>query len=335
MSTLFAGPRRYRLLAPVLLMSILAGSNQRLSGQMNKKQTVIERATEQFESAPLKTVPLGSRIFMFSGDGGNVVAVADDGSTLLIDSGVDSRTSELSDAILKATSLRPITRLVNTHWHFDHTGGNLFFATEGVAIIAQENVRKELLSPHKVPLIGLNDGPYPVQAAPTQNYATEIKLQQGPESLTLANYGPAHTNGDSIIYIAPANIVVVGDIFSNPYYPIIDLSSNGSIDGIIHTVEEILARSDAQTRIVPGHGPIATRPDLEKYHEMLVQVRGRIQSLIASGKTMQETVDGAPTKEFDDKWGSGYVPADIFTAMVFASLSNSSQSGTTRRAGVN
>jgi cyclase len=321
------------VLQALLLALIVTGPNRDLSGQVKTNETFIQRAAEQFETTPLKTVPLGSHIFMFSGDGGNVVAIVDDGSTLLIDSGVESRTAELSDAIVKATA-RPVTRLVNTHWHFDHTGGNLFFGTEGVTIIAQENVRRELRSRHKLSYVGLDDGPYPVQALPTENYATSMKLQQGSESLTIANYGPAHTAGDTIVYVAPANFVVVGDIFSNSFYPIIDLSSNGSIDGIIHTVEEILAQTDAQTKIVPGHGPIATRADLEKYHDMLVHVRERVQSLIATGKTMQETVDASPTKEFDAKWGKGYVPADVFTEMVFASLSNSHESGAARRVGI-
>jgi len=300
---------------------IITGMTPRLAGQVATKKTAIQRATEQFESTPLKTVPLGAQIFMLSGDGGNVVAIVDAGSTLLIDSGVDSRATELDRAVSKTTA-RPVTRLVNTHCHFDHTGGNVFFGAAGVTIIAQENVKKRLSSPQNAPLIGLRDGPYPAQALPTVNYASSMQLRQGSQDLTLMNYGPSHTDGDTVIYVALANIVVVGDIFSNPFYPIIDLSLGGSIDGIIRTVDQILARTDDQTKIVPGHGPVATRADLEKYRDMLVQVRQRVQALVAAGKTMDQTVEAAPTKEFDAKWGSGYVPADVFTKLVYASLSN-------------
>jgi glyoxylase-like metal-dependent hydrolase (beta-lactamase superfamily II) len=149
-------------------------------------------------------------------------------------------------------------------------------------------------------------------------------LRQGPQQLTLVNYGPAHTDGDTIIYIAPANVAVVGDIFSNPFYPIIDLASGGSIDGMIHSLDRLLAQTDGQTKFVPGHGPVATRADLQEYRDILVQVRQRIQVLIAAGKTMDEVVAAAPTKDFDAKWGSGYVTPDVFTKMVFSSLAGTS-----------
>ena len=249
------------------------------------------------------------------------MAIVDDGSTLLIDSGLDSRVNELSDAVFKATA-RPVTRLVSTHWHFDHTGGNTFFGSEGVTIIAQENVKKRLSSVQNVPFIGLRDGHYPPQALPAVTYSGSSTLRQGSQQLTLVNYGPAHTDGDTVIYIAPANVVVVGDIFSNHFYPIIDLASEGSINGIIHTVDRILARTDEQTQFIPGHGPIATRADLEDYREMLIEVRQRIQSLITAGKTMDQVVAASPIKDFDARWGSGYVPGDVFTEMVFTSLVN-------------
>jgi len=301
------------------LAFVVTGTASRGAGQTGTGETVIQKATEQFESSPLKTTSLGEGMFMFSGDGGNVTAIVDDGNTLLIDSGIDSRVTELSEAIVKAT-MRPVTQLVNTHWHFDHIGGNVYFGSEGVSIIAQENVKKRLLSVQDVPFIGLRDGHYPPQALPAVTYSSSMTLNQGSQRLILANYGSAHTDGDTVIYIAPANVVVVGDIFSNHFYPIIDLASGGSIDGMIHSIDQILAQSDERTKIVPGHGPVATRADLQDYRDMLAQVRQRIQALIASGKTIEEAVAAAPTKDFDSKWGGGYVSPDVFTEMAFSSL---------------
>jgi cyclase len=171
-----------------------------------------------------------------------------------------------------------------------------------------------------VPFIGLRDGRYPTQALPTVTYSSSMTLRQDGQHLTLVNYGPAHTDGDTIIYISPANVAVVGDIFSNHFYPIIDLASGGSIDGMIHSLDQILAQTDEQTKIVPGHGPVAARSDLQDYRDMLVQVRQHIKALIAEGKTIDEAVAAAPTKDFDGKWGDGYVPPDVFTRMVFTSL---------------
>jgi cyclase len=290
-------------------------------GQAGTGETVIQKAEGQFENSPLKTTSLGQGLYVFSGDGGNVAAVVDDGSTLLIDSGVDSRVSELSDAIFKATK-RPVTRLVNTHWHFDHTGGNTYLGSSGVTIIAQENVKRQLSSVQDVSFVGLRDGHYPSQALPGVTYSSSMTLHQGSQRLTLENYGSAHTDGDTVIYITPANVAVVGDIFSNHVYPIIDLVSGGSIDGMIRSLDRILAQTDEQTKIVPGHGPVATRADLEDYRAMLVQVRQKVEDLIAAGKTMDEVVRAAPTKDFDSKWGTGYVTADVFTKMVFSSLTS-------------
>jgi len=309
----------------LILALLVTGTASHVAGQVGTGQTVIQKATEQFENSPLKTTVLGQGLFMLSGDGGDVTATVDNGSTLIIDSGVDTRVTELSDAIFKAT-MRPVTRLVNTHWHFDHTGGNVFFGSAGVTIIAQENVKKRLSSVQSVPFVGLRDGDYPLQALPTVTYSSSLTLRQGPQ-LTLVNYGSAHTDGDTVVYVSPANVAVVGDIFSNHFYPIIDLASGGSIDGMIHSLDEILARTDEQTKIVPGHGPVATRADLEEYRDMLVQVRQRIMDLIAAGKTIDQAVAAAPTKQFDAKWGSGYVPPNVFTEMVFSSLTHSGSTG--------
>jgi cyclase len=311
------------IIQTLICAALVSGMASQALGQADAGETVIQKATEQFENSPLKTISLDKGIWMFTGDGGNVTAIAGEGSTLLIDSGVDSRVSELSDAIFK-TTWRPVTRLVDTHWHFDHTGGNAVFGSGGVTIIAQENVKKRLSSVQNVPFVGLRDGNYPIQALPTETYSSTRTMRQGEQQLTLVNYGPAHTDGDTIVYISPANVAVIGDIFSNHFYPIIDLSSGGSIDGMIHTLDQILGQTDEQTKIVPGHGPVATRSDLQDYRDMLAQVRRRIQALIVAGKTMDEAVAAAPTKDFDAQWGLGYVSPNAFVRMIFASLTGSS-----------
>jgi len=309
----------FSLIEVLVIAVAMTGGVVRGAGQVRTGETVTQKLTEEYENSPLKVASLGQGLYVISGDGGDVTAIVDDGSTLLIDSGLASRISELSDSIFK-TTMRPVTRLVDTHWHFDHTGGNSYLGSSGVTIIAQENVKRQLSSVQNVPFVGLRDGHYPPQALPGVTYSSSMTLQQGSQKLTLENYGSAHTDGDTVIYITPANVAVVGDIFSNDFYPIIDLVSGGSIDGMIHSLDRILAQTDAQTKIVPGHGPVATRADLQDYRDMLVQVRQRVKDLIAAGKTMDEVVTAAPTKDFDVRWGSGYVTAKVFSEMLFSSL---------------
>ena len=323
------GPRKIRLsffLVQMLFIVVgITGAVSQAAGQEGKGETVIQKATEEFENSPLTINSLGQGLYVFSGDGGNVTAIVDDASTLLIDSGVAPRITELSDAIFN-TTMRPVTRLINTHWHFDHTGGNTYLGSSGVTIIAQKNVKRQLSSTQSVPFVGLRDGHYPSQALPGVTYSGSMALHQGSQRLTLENYGSAHTDGDTVAYIDPANVAVVGDIFSNHFYPIVDLRSGGSIDGMIHSVDQILAKIDGQTKVVPGHGPVATRADLEDYRDMLIQVRQRVKDLIAAGKTMDEVVTAAPTKDFDARWASGYVTPVVFTKMVFSSLTGTGTS---------
>ncbi len=325
MNVLQKRPPAFALIPTLIFSIVMGGGASRAAGQAGTGQTVIQKATEQFESSPLKITSVGQGMYVFSGDGGNVTAIVDDASTFLIDSGMASRISELDEAISK-TTMRPVTRLANTHWHFDHTGGNTYLGSSGVIIFAQENVKRQLATVQDVSFIGLRDGHYPPQALPGKTYASSLSLRQGNQRLTLENYGSAHTDGDTVIYIAPANVAVVGDIFSNHVYPIIDLVSGGSIDGMIRSVDRILAQTDEQTKIVPGHGPVATRADLQAYRDMLVQARQRINDLVVAGKTMNEAISAAPTKDFDGKWGGGYVTAEVFTKMVFSSLAGATAS---------
>src|SRR2546421_3930574 len=141
----------------LILALAVTGAASHVAGQVGTGQTVIQKATEQFENSPLKTTVLGQGLFMFSGDGGDVTAIVDSGSTLLIDSGVDTRVTELSDTIFKAT-MRPVTRLVNTHWHFDHTGGNVFFGSAGVKNIQRKKRKKGPPRGPSVAFYGLRRG---------------------------------------------------------------------------------------------------------------------------------------------------------------------------------
>lgn len=217
-----------------IALVLLASGLTRICGAQAKPDvSITQKAEKQFQTASLNTVSLGKGVFLFSGDGANIVAVTEDATTVLVDSGIASRVDELAQALANTTH-GPVTCLINTSWHFDHTGGNTFFGSSGVVITAQENIAKELASAWSVPFVGLRDGPYPTQ--PRRTFKTNLALDQGHERLEMVNHGPAHTDGDTVVYLMPDNIAVVGDIFSNPYYPVIDLSAGGSVEGLIYTI---------------------------------------------------------------------------------------------------
>jgi glyoxylase-like metal-dependent hydrolase (beta-lactamase superfamily II) len=291
-----------------------------ISEAQSEPQDVTQKAITQFQRKSLQTNNLGDGVYLFSGDGANVVAVAAPASTLLIDSGMASRTTELNSAVFSATH-RPVTRLVDTNWHFDHTGGNMFFGTSGASIIAQSHTKTRLSSTQNVRFINLQDGPYPPQALPTITFDHDLELTQGTQHLRLLEIASAHTDGDTVVFIEPANIVVFSDIFSQPFYPVIDVNSGGTLQGIIDSIDQVLSATNEQTKYVPGHGPIATRADLEAYRKMLVTSEERISTMVKAGKTMDQVVAEAPVKDFDAKWGTGYVTGDVFTKMVYSSVS--------------
>jgi glyoxylase-like metal-dependent hydrolase (beta-lactamase superfamily II) len=131
---------------------------------------------------------------------------------------------------------------------------------------------------------------------------------------------PAHTDGDSIVHFTNANVIHTGDTFVKDQYPFIDISSGGSLDGFIAASEAVIARSDANTKIIPGHGALANRSDVQRYHDMLVKVRANIKALVDQGKSEEEVLAAKPTAEFDAAWGTGFMNAENFTKFSYQSL---------------
>jgi len=303
----------------VLFAFIETASPQAVPAQTNKE--VRQHAAAEFNKTPLAVVPLAEQIYLFTGDGGNVVAISDGSIILLIDSGLESRASELNDAVYQ-TFHRPIMNIVNTHWHFDHVGGNQYFASGGVTIIAQEQVQKRLASEYDIPPAEVAAGRFTTKGIPTVTFGDSMTIKMGAEQVRLYHYGPAHTDGDTVIFFEPANIVVLGDIFSANTYPIIDLSAGGSFTGLIAALDRVLAACNPQTKIIPGHGLVVSKVELQAYRDMLGTVASRVEALIASGKSVSQVLAAAPTSEFDAKWGGGYVSGATFTVMAYDSMAS-------------
>jgi cyclase len=271
-----------------------------------------------FSKVDIKVDDLGHRTYMLEGQGGNItVAVADDGIMM-----VDSEFAPLHDKIKAAIATltdKPVRYLIDTHFHLDHTGGNAAFAAEGATVVAQENVRKRLAAGTE----GTNGNQMPPVAQsvlPTQVYGDELTLKLKGRKAELRHLPAAHTDGDTYVYFADANVLATGDLVSIGRYPYIDVVNGGNLNGMITAANALLQRANAQTRIVPGHGPVAGKSDLLAYRDMLQSARTRMQKLIGEGKSEDDVLGAKPFADFDAKFGATDQAGQNFIRAVYRSL---------------
>jgi cyclase len=274
-----------------------------------------------FSKAEIKTTDLGDNIYMLEGVGGNItVAVAKDGIIM-----VDGEYAPLHDKIkaaIAAISNQPIKYLVDTHFHGDHTGGNEPFAKDGVIIVAQINVKNRLADGTTNGLTGAKTPPAPPGALPSDTYTNFSKIRLSGRVADLKHIANAHTDGDTYIWFKTANVLATGDTFTNGRYPNIDFANGGNIRGMIAASDAYLKLTNARSRIVPGHGPIADRAALMEYRAMLVTARDRMAKLVKDGKSEDDVAASKPFADLDAKWAPTELAAKNFVRVVYHSLAD-------------
>ena len=255
------------------------------------------------DKVEIRIQKITENLFLFFGLGGNIaVSIGDDG-VLIVDDQIPSIMPKIKNAIKKIGG-GDIIYTINTHWHYDHADGNLALDPKITKIISHSNARNNMLEGGIIDLVNIKviQEPYPNYALPVITHETGMTLFFNDEEIELVHYGPAHTSGDSAVIFHKQNAIHYGDVFVTEGYPFIDVSSGGSIDGIINFLSKSLTKLKPGAIILPGHGEIATIQDVEDTISMLKIVRGRILKMIDEGKSLQEVIDAKPTKDFDEKY---------------------------------
>jgi glyoxylase-like metal-dependent hydrolase (beta-lactamase superfamily II) len=282
-----------------------------------------------FSRVEIKTTDLGDHVYMLEGAGGNItVAVAKDGIIM-----VDGQFAPMHDKIRAAIatlSNEPIKYLINTHYHGDHTGGNELFAKDGVIVVSEINVRNRLAAGTTNGLTGVKTPPAPQGALPAKTYTGSYKIRLRGRVADLKHIANAHTDGDTYVWFKTANVLSTGDTFTNGRYPNIDFANGGNINGMIAAADVYLKLTNAKSRIVPGHGPIADRAALSEYRVMLVTARDRMAKLVKQGKSEDEVLAAKPFADLDAKWAPTELAGKNWIRVVYHSLAdkNDSKKGT-------
>jgi len=273
---------------------------------------------QDFSKVEIKATKVAGSIYMLEGSGGNIgVSVGSDG--ILI---VDDQFAPLADKIhsalnaLKGPGGGKLKFVLNTHWHGDHTGGNPSFGAEA-PIIAHENVRKRLSTEQKV--MGETIPASPREALPVITFGDRVSVHFNGEEIKVIHFPAGHTDGDSVIFFTGSNVVHMGDDFFAGRFPFVDLASGGSVQGLTDNVAKILEQLPADVKVIPGHGPLSDKADLERFHRMLVDTTAIVDKKMKAGKTMQAIQDEGLPDEFKD-WGSGFVKTKTWLAVVYESL---------------
>ena len=278
---------------------------------------IVSLIKDSAATSPIVTHKLRNNVSVLEGSGGNVAVLTGPDGQVLIDAGIGVSRPQMAKA-LADLSADPITHLINTHWHFDHTDGNTWLNSAGAKIIAQENTRKYLSEVQRVEEWDYNFLPLPSGGIPSEVFADERNLQLNGLSIGLKRYRPAHTDSDISVTFGEADILHVADTFWNGIYPFIDYSTGGSIDGMIAASDANLAAATDKTIIIPGHGkPVSNRAELKEFRDMLVAIRENVAALKKQGRSKDEAVAAKPTAAFDAKFGNFVIDPGFFTRLVY------------------
>jgi len=279
-------------------------------------------AQRDFSKVEIKTTRLSDTVYMLEGAGGNIGVSAGEDTVFMVDDQYAPLTPKIIEAVAKFTP-KPVQFVLNTHWHGDHTGGNESMGKAGAIVVAHENVRRRMSAEQFDSFWKSKTAASPKAALPVVTFTASMSFHVNGEEIRVVHVPRAHTDGDAIVHFPKSDVVHMGDVAWNGIYPFIDYSAGGSVTGTIAACDQVLGMVTDKTRIIPGHGPLATRADLQAYRDMLATVSGRVRQAIAAGKSDEEIGKMELSKEFDAKWGVRFLRGEQFTTMLATGMRQS------------
>jgi glyoxylase-like metal-dependent hydrolase (beta-lactamase superfamily II) len=276
-------------------------------------------AQQDFSKVEVKTIRLTPTTYMMTGAGGNLGLSVGDDAVFLIDDQFAPMTDKIAAAIAAITP-KPVRFLLNTHWHGDHTGGNENFAKSGAILIAHDNSRKRMSTEQFIEFMRMTMPPSPGAALPVVTFGATVSFHVNGEEIRAIHMPRAHTDGDAIVQFLKSDVIHMGDIYFNGMYPFIDTSSGGTVAGVIAACDQALGLATERTKIIPGHGPLGTKADLQAYRDMLVTVSGRVRKMIDAGGKLEDITAAKVSADYDEKWGKGFIAPPKFAEMLAMNL---------------
>jgi len=276
-------------------------------------------AAQNYDTIQIKTQPLRNGVSMLTGAGGNIgLSVGPDGA-FVIDDQYEQLSAKILAAIAAVTPL-PVKFVVNTHWHGDHVGGNENMGKAGALLVAHDNVRKRMSVDQFMAAFNRKVPASPAAALPVVTFTDSVTFHINGDDLVAFHVPPAHTDGDVIVHFVKADVIHMGDTFMTISYPLIDLSSGGTVDGFITAADRALSVCGPQTMVIPGHGTVTDCAGLRTWRNMIFTVRERVRAEMKKGATLDQMKAGGLTKDFDATWGKGFIQPPVFVEMIYRSL---------------
>jgi cyclase len=281
---------------------------------------VASDANAQGENVTINTTKLSNNTYMLEGSGGNIIVSVGQDGVFMADDQFAPLTEKIKGAISNITD-QPVKFVINTHWHSDHTGGNENFGELGSIIVSHDNVRKRLSTEQFSAFFNRTVPPLPEKGLPIITFSDNMTIFQNGDEIKIIHVDNGHTDGDSIVYFTKDNVIHVGDDFFDKSYPVIDISSGGSIDGFISSLQKISSIIDDETKVVSGHSEISNKTKVNDLENMLKDVRQNVSQMIADGKSLEEIIASQPTSKYDGiYYDNSTIKPEDFVTVVYQSL---------------